>query len=76
MFSLSHSPRGSARRVRPGISPSNIPPPKRKHVEDNLGASLHELLKETQGSGKEGGGGGSGKVSVSDLLADGSVWDT
>jgi hypothetical protein len=76
MFSLSHSPRGSARRVRPRISPSNIPPPKRKHVEDSLGASLDELLKETQGSGKEGGGRGSGKVSVSDLLADGSLWDT
>ena len=73
LFSFSHSPRSSARKVRPHISPAKTPPAKRKHNEDSIGASLDQLLKETQG---EGGDRGSGKVSVSDLLADGSLWDT
>ena len=70
MFSLTHS----AHRPRPRLTP---PKPKKKPVE-NEGPSPNDPLIEDVGkkSGRSGGGKESSSVSVSDLLSNGSLWDS
>ena len=75
MFSLSNTSRSAAaKRARLHSTPRlPKPSPNKRHTEKTA-PSLGDLFKETV---EEGGGEGDGKEpSLSELLADGSLWES